>query len=64
MMAHLFGLKVYRPRPASAEDMQAFHAEDYIEFLQNVSPDNKVWSMPCTLSFDRLSRGALQLAID
>ena len=38
--------KVYQPRPASAQDMQAFHAEDYIEFLQNVSPGKKVWSTP------------------
>ena len=34
--------QVYRPRPASAEDMQAFHAEDYIDFLRNVSTENKV----------------------
>ena len=36
-------LQIYQPHPASAADMTKFHAEDYIEFLQNVTPDNKVW---------------------
>ncbi len=35
-------LQIYHPHPASAADMTKFHAEDYIEFLQNVTPENKV----------------------
>ena len=38
-------LQIYHPHPASAADMTKFHAEDYIEFLQNVTPENKVCSM-------------------
>ncbi|CAK0786536.1 Histone deacetylase 19 [Coccomyxa viridis] len=34
-------MEIYHPHPASAADMTKFHAEDYIEFLQNVTPDNK-----------------------
>lgn len=33
-------LDVYRPHLASAAEMSKFHAEDYVEFLQKVSPDN------------------------
>lgn len=33
---------MYRPRPAVERDLQAFHAEDYVHFLQSVTPDNKV----------------------
>lgn len=32
-------MKVYRPYRASAHDMCRFHTEDYINFLQNVTPD-------------------------
>ena len=35
-------LQIYHPHLASAADMTKFHAEDYIDFLQNVTPDNKV----------------------
>jgi len=35
-------LQSYKPRPASAEDMTAFHSEEYISFLQSVTPENKV----------------------
>ena len=35
-------MQIYHPHPASAPDMTKFHAEDYIEFLQNVTPENKV----------------------
>jgi hypothetical protein len=35
-------MQYYTPTRATAEDMAAFHAEDYVEFLQNVSPDNAV----------------------
>ncbi|OWR47805.1 histone deacetylase 3 [Danaus plexippus] len=33
-------MQVYRPYRASAHDMCRFHSEDYIEFLQNVTPQN------------------------
>ncbi|EFX81904.1 histone deacetylase 3-like [Daphnia pulex] len=33
-------MQVYRPYRASAHDMCRFHSEDYIEFLQRVSPQN------------------------
>ncbi len=34
----------YKPRKASPEDLIEFHAEDYIKFLQNITPDNQVWT--------------------
>lgn len=33
-------LEVYRPYPASFEDMCRFHSQDYIEFLKSANPDN------------------------
>ncbi|ODM95606.1 Histone deacetylase 3 [Orchesella cincta] len=33
-------MQVFRPYRASAHDMCRFHAEDYIEFLQRVTPQN------------------------
>lgn len=33
-------MKVYRPYRASAHDMCRFHSEEYIGFLQNVTPQN------------------------
>lgn len=33
-------LEVYRPFPASLEDMVRFHSEDYIQFLNTANPDN------------------------
>ncbi|CAE1268285.1 HDAC3 [Acanthosepion pharaonis] len=33
-------MKVYRPYRASAHDMCRFHSEEYISFLQNVTPQN------------------------
>ncbi|XP_059048870.1 histone deacetylase 3 [Achroia grisella] len=33
-------MQIYRPYRASAHDMCRFHSEDYIEFLQNVTPQN------------------------
>lgn len=32
----------YTPTRAGAEDMAAFHAEDYVDFLRTVTPDNMV----------------------
>jgi len=34
-------MKVYRPFQLQASDMTNFHADDYIEFLQNVNPNNE-----------------------
>ncbi|CAJ0952256.1 unnamed protein product, partial [Mesorhabditis belari] len=33
-------LEVYRPFPASFDEMTKFHSEDYINFLKTASPDN------------------------
>ncbi|XP_037948872.1 histone deacetylase 3 [Teleopsis dalmanni] len=33
-------MKIYRPYKASAQDMLRFHSEEYIEFLQQVTPQN------------------------
>ena len=44
-------LQMYHPHPASAADMTKFHAEDYIDFLQNVTPDNKVQCWLLLLSY-------------
>ncbi|KAI6183682.1 Histone deacetylase [Aphelenchoides bicaudatus] len=33
-------LEVYRPLPASLDDMTRFHSEDYIQFLSTANPDN------------------------
>lgn len=39
-------LRVFRPYVATAHDMARFHSEEYIEFLQRVTPQNiqaRVW---------------------
>lgn len=33
-------MDLYRPRRATKEEMMAFHAEEYMDFLQRVTPDN------------------------
>lgn len=33
-------LEVYRPFPATFEDLCRFHSEDYMRFLQGATPDN------------------------
>lgn len=33
-------MEVYRPRPATDFQIQGFHAEDYVDFLKNINPDN------------------------
>ena len=33
-------LNVFRPRPASRADLTAFHSDDYIRFLSDVTPDS------------------------
>lgn len=39
-MSFVFLLKVFKPYQASQHDMCRFHSEDYIDFLQRVSPNN------------------------
>ncbi|KAG4070212.1 hypothetical protein HA402_003902 [Bradysia odoriphaga] len=34
-------MKIYRPYKASAQDMLRFHSEEYVEFLQQVTPQIK-----------------------
>ena len=34
-------LEIYRPTLMSEEQMTKFHADDYIHFLQHVTPDNQ-----------------------
>jgi len=34
-------MEIYRPHLISEEEMTMFHADDYIHFLQHVSPDNQ-----------------------
>jgi len=33
-------MEVYRPHPASAQEMERFHAGDYVDFLQRVTAEN------------------------
>lgn len=33
-------MDVYRPRKATAQEIEGFHAEDYVDFLSRVTPDN------------------------
>ncbi len=38
----LLVVQSYKPRKATGEDMVDFHSEEYINFLQSVTPQNKV----------------------
>ena len=57
LLFHLFSLtlpllQVFRPYIATSPDMARFHSEEYIEFLQRVSPHNiqvPSRSYPCVL---------------
>jgi len=33
-------MEVYRPRPAHDQEMNLFHADDYVDFLKRVTPNN------------------------
>ncbi|KIH63810.1 hypothetical protein ANCDUO_05888, partial [Ancylostoma duodenale] len=33
-------LEVYRPTPATFEEMTKYHSDDYMMFLKNIRPDN------------------------
>jgi histone deacetylase 1/2 len=33
-------MQCFRPRPADGDDLRAFHAEDYVQFLRTVTPAN------------------------
>lgn len=35
-------MECYRPHPALAGEMAAFHSEEYVNFLSRISPDNQV----------------------
>jgi len=51
-------LEIYRPHLASEEEITRFHADDYIEFLRIITPDNLSQYMKqlqmCTLLFSPL----------
>ena len=34
-------MEIYKPFPASERDLRKFHAEDYVEFLRQVSPETQ-----------------------
>jgi histone deacetylase 1/2 len=33
-------MEVYKPKPSSSQQIQQFHSEDYVDFLQKINPDN------------------------
>jgi len=33
-------MEIYRPSPATFEELRKFHSEDYVRFLRTISPDN------------------------
>ena len=33
-------MEVYRPHPASQQELERFHASDYVDFIRRVTPDN------------------------
>src|SRR4051812_15941045 len=33
-------MDVFEPRPASADELKAFHDDDYVDFLSRVTPEN------------------------
>ena len=33
-------MEVYRPHPASQQELERFHATDYVDFIKRVTPDN------------------------
>lgn len=45
-------MKIYRPYKANAHDMTRFHSEEYIEFLQSVTPQNIQAFTKCLSSFN------------
>lgn len=34
-------MEVYRPHYSSASEMTRFHTDDYVRFLERITPDNK-----------------------
>src|SRR3954453_23863334 len=32
-------MEVYKPKVSTAQDLQRFHSDDYIDFLKRISPD-------------------------
>lgn len=45
-------MEVYRPRTSSSEQIQQFHSEDYVDFLQKVCPDNTKQHIPLLQKFN------------
>lgn len=34
-------MEVYRPRPATEQQLREFHSEDYVDFLKRITPENQ-----------------------
>ncbi|KAJ2470466.1 histone deacetylase [Coemansia sp. RSA 2322] len=45
-------MDVYEPRRATEEEIREFHAEDYIDFLKRVTPDNQDQMRTCFSEFN------------
>ena len=35
-------VQVYRPRLCTPADMKKFHSDDYVDFLERITPENQV----------------------
>lgn len=38
-------MQIFRPRQCSPKDMKVFHADDYVDFLERITPENQVWKL-------------------
>lgn len=56
---HACVLQYYTPTRASAEDLAAFHSQDYVDFLKTITPDNLVNTACCPLALVSLLPGWL-----
>ncbi|KAJ1860329.1 histone deacetylase [Coemansia sp. RSA 2703] len=45
-------MDVYEPRRATEAEIRAFHAEDYVDFLKRVTPDNQEALQECFSAFN------------
>ncbi|KAJ2028525.1 histone deacetylase, partial [Coemansia sp. S2] len=45
-------MDVFEPRRATEEEIREFHAEDYIDFLKRVTPDNQEQMRACFSDFN------------
>mmetsp|Transcript_30602 Transcript_30602/g.74450 ORF Transcript_30602/g.74450 Transcript_30602/m.74450 type:complete len:427 (-) Transcript_30602:255-1535(-) len=48
-------VNVFRPKPASKADLNAFHSDEYIRFLTDITPDNM---QDCLSQLERYNLGA------